>query len=610
MCGITGWLQFNKDMKQEQSEINKMTNTLRYRGPDEQNTYSSKHIIFGHSRLIVIDPAGGKQPMLKERNQKRYVLVYNGELYNTDVLRSQLKKAGHTFSSHSDTEVVLTSYIEWGSSCVEKMNGIFAFAIWDEENESLFLARDRLGVKPLFYTETKNGFIFGSELKALLAHRSVKPIVKEEGLLDLFSLGPSRTPGSGIYDGISELKPAHVMNVSKQGSKMTRYWNVQGKPHNATAEETSEAIRTLVYQAAKRQLISDKPVSTFLSGGLDSSALTAIAAQEYEKELHTYSIDYEDNEKYFKSNDYQPDSDQTYIDKMRNTFGTQHHYESITIEELTDSLKEAVLARDLPGMADIDSSLLWFCKKIKQQAVVALSGECADEIFGGYPWFYREDLINKTGFPWISSLNERHQLLNDKYRKNINMEEYALKRYRETVNETPYSPNDNEKEKRHKEMSYLNMNWFMATLLERKDRMSMRASLEVRVPFADHELVEYVWNVPSDWKRWGGKEKGILRKALEGILPDDVLYRKKNPYPKTHHPKYTTMMTEKMNDILSKNEAPLYELMDPSQLKKLAESNGASFKVPWFGQLMTGPQLLAYLWQVNYWLETYQVTIK
>ncbi|MFB4164644.1 asparagine synthase (glutamine-hydrolyzing) [Alteribacillus sp. JSM 102045] len=608
MCGITGWLQFNKDMKQEQAQINKMTKTLYYRGPDEQNTYSSNHILFGHSRLIVIDPSGGKQPMVKEHNCRRYVMVYNGELYNTDALRSQLKKAGHTFASHSDTEVVLTSYIEWGSSCVEKMNGIFAFAIWDDKNESLYLARDRLGVKPLFYTENSDGFIFGSEIKALLAHRSVKPVIKEEGLLDLFSLGPSRTPGSGIYDGIKELKPAHIMQVSKQGKKITRYWNVQSRPHRDTLEETSERIKMLVYQAAKRQLIADKPVSTFLSGGLDSSALTAIASKEYGEELHTYSIDYEDNKKHFKSNDFQPDSDQAYIEKMKNTFQTNHHYETITIEALAETLKEAVTARDLPGMADIDSSLFWFCRKIKQQAVVALSGECADEIFGGYPWFYKEELLKRQGFPWIDSLPERHQLLNDKWRKQLNMKEYALNRYTDTVKETPYSANDTETEKQHKEMFYLNMNWFMSTLLERKDRMSMRASLEVRVPFADHELVEYIWNVPSDWKRLGGMEKGILRKALEGVLPDDVLYRKKNPYPKTHHPKYTAIMTKKINEIILSKDAPLYELIDPEKLKKLADS--ASFQVPWFGQLMTGPQLLAYLWQVNYWLDSYNITIK
>ncbi|SDH10850.1 asparagine synthase (glutamine-hydrolysing) [Alteribacillus persepolensis] len=610
MCGITGWLQFHKNMKEEQYEINRMVKTLYQRGPDQQNTYSGRHIILGHTRLIVIDPEGGTQPMVKTHKRHRYVLVYNGELYNTQPLRSELQRRGYSFSSHSDTEVVLTAYMEWKESCVEKMNGIFAFAVWDEKKEKLFLARDRLGVKPLFYTEAKDGFLFGSEIKALLAHRSVQPVVKEEGLLELFSLGPSRTPGHGIYDGIKELEPAHVMMVSKRGVKIRRYWNVESVQHGHTLEETAESIREKLYQAAKRQLISDKPISTFLSGGLDSSALTAIASKEYGDNLPTYSIDYEGNEQYFTSNDYQPDSDQAYIHKMIQACQTTHHDERIKVETLADMLEEAVLARDLPGMADIDSSLLWFCKKIKKKTVVSLSGECADEIFGGYPWFYKTHLLQKDSFPWIFSLSRRQQLLHDKYRKNLHLEEYAKKRYQETIANTPYGKNDNETEQRHKEMLYLNMHWFMATLLERKDRMSMRASLEVRVPFADHELVEYVWNVPAEWKRWGGQEKGILRKALEGVVPADVLYRKKNPYPKTHHPTYTQLMTERMENVLAQKDTPLYDILDRNELKKLVESKGDSFQVPWFGQLMTGPQLLAYLWQVHYWLTAYNVQIR
>ncbi|RSL32017.1 asparagine synthase (glutamine-hydrolyzing) [Salibacterium salarium] len=609
MCGITGWLHFDRNGDKDKNQIKKMMDTLQYRGPDEKNVYTDKHISFGHTRLIVIDPTGGQQPMQKEYDGNRYVLVYNGELYNTNALRLQLKKRGHTFKSHSDTEVVLTAYIEWGSSCVEKMNGIFAFAVWDEKDESLYLARDRLGVKPLFYTETADGFLFGSEIKALLAHQSVDPVVKEEGMLELFSLGPSRTPGYGIYEGIHEVKPAHTKKVTRTGVKTTHYWDVSSSPHSDSLDDTISQVKLLLYNASHNQLISDKPVSTFLSGGLDSSALTAIAAKEYTDKLHTFSIDYEENDKYFKTNDFQPDSDKLYIDKMRGAFDTEHHYETISIDALTHALQESVLARDLPGMADIDSSLLWFCRKIKQQAVVALSGECADEIFGGYPWFYKKELMERRGFPWIDSLQERHGLLNEKWQKRLDIDDYAYQRYKETIQATPLSGEETTQEKSHKEMAYLNMHWFMQTLLERKDRMSMRASLEVRVPFADHELVEYVWNIPADWKRLEGKEKGILRKALDGILPHEVLHRKKNPYPKTHHPEYTNQMTAKLSEVLEQKDAPLYDLIDPQQIKQLVQTKGASFPYPWYGQLMSGPQLLAYLWQVNYWLEHYNVKI-
>ncbi|MFD2704346.1 asparagine synthase (glutamine-hydrolyzing) [Salibacterium lacus] len=610
MCGITGWLCFNRDMRQHRNELEKMTNTLRFRGPDDEQTYLSSHIGFGHTRLIIIDPEGGRQPMAELINDRRFVIVYNGELYNTDEVRRELQTRGHSFSSHSDTSVVLHSYAEWGESCVDRLNGIFAFAVWNETEETLFLVRDRLGVKPLFYTETKNGFIFGSEIKALLAHPDVEGAVDERGLLELFSLGPSRTPGCGVYKNIYEVKPAHTVAVSRQGTKTTRYWNVQSLPHRDSIENTAEAVRHYLHQAAVKQLVSDKPISTFLSGGLDSSALTAFAAMHHEDALQTFSIDYEDNDKYFKADMFQPDSDSYYINQMTETFKTAHHYEVLPVDTLAEKLEEAVYARDLPGMADIDSSLLWFCGRIKKQASAALSGECADEIFGGYPWFYKRELMEREGFPWMDSLHERQSLLHPAWRKKFDLKEYAYQRYKETIEETPLSGEEDNVEKAHKEMSWLNMQWFMQTLLERKDRMSMRTGLEVRVPFADHELVQYVWNIPADWKRLGDTEKGILRKALEPVLPEDVLYRKKNPYPKTHNPRYAELMTSQLNEVLQDKDAPLHELIDPDRLKELVFSGGSTLSRPWFGQLMKGPQLLAYFCQVNTWLKTYDIKIK
>ncbi|SFP24585.1 asparagine synthase (glutamine-hydrolyzing) [Salibacterium halotolerans] len=609
MCGITGWLFFDRDMRQHRKELENMTDTLRFRGPDDQQTYLADHIGFGHTRLIIIDPEGGRQPMAEHINGRRFVIVYNGELYNTEEVRQELKTRGHSFSSHSDTSVVLHAYAEWGQSCVDRLNGIFAFAVWDETDETLFLVRDRMGVKPLFYTETKSGLIFGSEIKALLAHPEVEGAVDEQGLLELFSLGPSRTPGCGVYKNIHEVKPAHTAAISREGIKTTRYWNVRSLPHSDSIEDTAEAVRHYLHQAAVKQLVSDKPISTFLSGGLDSSALTAFAAKHHKEALRTFSIDYEDNDKYFKADMFQPDSDSYYINQMTTDFGTAHHYEVLPVDTLAEKLEEAVYARDLPGMADIDSSLLWFCGRIKKHASVSLSGECADEIFGGYPWFYKQELLDREGFPWMDSLHERQSLLHPDWRKKLDLKEYAYQRYKETIEAAPLSGEENSVEKAHKEMSWLNMQWFMQTLLERKDRMSMRTGLEVRVPFADHELVQYVWNIPSDWKRLGDTEKGILRRALEPVLPKDVLYRRKNPYPKTHHPRYTEIVTSMLRDVLHDKNAPLHELMDPEQLKELISGN-SSISRPWFGQLMKGPQLLAYFYQVNKWLETYDIKIK
>ncbi|QHE51404.1 asparagine synthase (glutamine-hydrolyzing) [Pontibacillus sp. HMF3514] len=614
MCGISGWVDYQKDLTQYEQIVEDMAKTLHYRGPDESNSWIKPHVAFGHQRLIVVDPDGGHQPMTFQFGTDSYTICYNGELYNTEDIRKKLDRMGWRFQSHSDTEVLLKSYMQWKDKCVDHLNGIFAFAIWDGRDRSLFLARDRLGVKPLFYTENAGGLLFGSELKALLAHPDVKPILDKDGLSEILALGPSRTPGHGVFKGVKEIRPGHRARYDKSGLKIERYWNVESKPHTENAEETAARIRELFHDAVTRQLISDVPVGTFLSGGVDSSAITSIAADHMKKEgrgtLKTYSIDYEDNQKYFKSNTFQPNSDEAYIKLVSDSNGTDHKNCVLNNEVLANYLKEAVDMRDLPGMADIDSSLLWFCREVKKDVTVALSGECADEIFGGYPWFYREDELARDGFPWIRSSQVRQELLKQEWQEKLDLQSYMMDRYHETIKETPELEGEDKEEKQRRQLFYLNMLWFMTTLLDRKDRMSMGASLEVRVPFSDHRLVEYVWNIPWDMKRYGDREKGILRKALEGTLPDDVLYRKKSPYPKTHNPVYTKAVVSWMHEILDDPKAPLFQLFERDRIRDLVESEGKDIDAPWFGQLMTGPQLLAHLAQINYWLQKYKVKIE
>lgn len=613
MCGIVGWVDWNKDLARQAPIMEKMAKTLSKRGPDALNVWSSDKVLLGHTRLVVVDPAGGKQPMGKEKNGKKHQIVYNGELYNTGDIRKELLNRGYSFRSYSDTEVLLTAYLEWGEECVKHLNGIFAFAIWDEEKQQIFMARDRLGVKPLFYSEEDGGLIFASEIKAILAHPQKKAEIGREGLQEIFGLGPSRTPGHGIFRGIHELRPAYAARFNRNGFRKWRYWNVESHQHPHTLDETVDQVSFLVKDAIKRQLVADVHVCTFLSGGLDSSAISAITADYFAKEgrgkLHTFSIDYEQNRQYFKSSLFQPEEDGPWIAKMEQHLKTNHHALVMTHEELADYLDKAVIARDLPGMADVDSSLLWFCEQIKKDFTVSLSGECADEIFGGYPWFYREEILNANGFPWMKSSREREDLLLPHWQKKLNLKQYVSDRYNETIAEVPRLEGEDPADARRREISYLNMQWFMSTLLERKDRMSMGASLEVRVPFADHRIVEYVWNIPWKWKMLNGREKGLLRKALEGILPNDVLYRKKSPYPKTHHPRYLKLVQSKLENILNKKSPPLLELVSKEKVQKIIDTGGASFKLPWFGQLMTGPQLIAHLFQINAWFEHYNINI-
>ena len=411
MCGIAGIVNFKKDISNKTDILEMMVKTLKKRGPDAEGIYISNNVIFGHRRLIVVDPKGGSQPMTKIFEGRRYTLVYNGELYNTEDLRKKLIKEGFEFESYSDTEVLLTSYICWGKECVNKLLGIFAFAVFDEQKQEVFLARDQMGVKPLFYSICNGEFIFGSEIKTILAYPSVKREIDKEGLTEIFGLGPATIPGSAVFKNIKEVAPANCVLINKDNNiKKWEYWTVKAEEFNETAEEAINHTRELLIDAIKRQLVGDVPLCTFLSGGLDSSAISAIAGQEFKKNgktLTTYSINYEDNDKYFKASLFEPNSDEYFAKEMAEFIGSNHKNVILNHPDLASALKDSVLSRDLPGMADIDSSLLLFCKEIRKDFVVGLSGECADEIFGGYPWFTHDDMFYLDTFPWSRFVKNR-----------------------------------------------------------------------------------------------------------------------------------------------------------------------------------------------------------
>jgi asparagine synthase (glutamine-hydrolysing) len=616
MCGITGWIDWKEDLTTQADALEKMTETLALRGPDASGTWLSRHCVLGHRRLSVIDPLNGAQPMIrptKRAEDQDCVVVYNGELYNAPELRKELEHLGYAFRTTCDTEVLLQAYVEWGPACVEKFNGIFAFAIWSTDEEKLFLARDRLGVKPLFYRREEGRLLFGSEPKAILANPDVKPEIDAEGLAELFVIGPARTPGHGIWKNFYELKPGHCLSYDRDGMKITTYWQIESKGHEDDVDATAEKVGDLLRDTVERQLISDVPVCTLLSGGLDSSALTAHAVRYYQStgqgQVDTYSVDYVDNDKHFKAHDFQPNADAPWIKRMNEYLGTNHHPVEFDTPELVDALEAAVLAKDYPGMADIDASLYLFCKEIKKGATVALSGEAADEIFGGYPWFHREEALRAETFPWSLAVGLRAGLLSPELREKIRPQEYLSDRYAQAVAEVPHLPGEDDTQRRMRRMSYLNITRFMPTLLDRKDRMSMAVGLEVRVPYCDHRLVDYVFNIPWEIKMAGNREKGVLRQALEGVLPQDVLYRKKSPYPKTHNPNYLSAVRTRLLDRLDDPTSPLLPLINVDRVREIAATTDASSHLPWFGQLMSGPQLFAYLLQMDFWLRHYKVNI-
>lgn len=611
MCGIAGWVDFCGQMRDVGETIRNMTESLMRRGPDAAGYWFSEYVALGHRRLIVVDPQGGKQPMTVQNGADTYVIIYNGELYNTEDVRRELKQNGHTFLGWSDTEVLLHAYIEWGEACPLKLNGIFAFAVWDGAREQLFLARDRIGVKPLFYTTRGSAFIFASELKALLKHPAVPAKITTEGLAEIFAMGPARTPGHGVFAGVNELKPGCSMLFDKDGAKHRQYWSLQSHEHEDDFETTVGTVRELVLDAVKRQLVSDVPLCVLLSGGLDSSAISAIAAEVYKKErgerLRTFSIDYVDNDKNFRASSFQPNADAPWVDIVSAYLDTDHEACFIDTPELVDALLPAVLARDLPGMADIDSSLLLFSRWVKQRATVGLSGECADEIFGGYPWFYKK--TEAQTFPWSQHLDARIKMFSPELNERINPRAYVADRYAQALAEVPRAPTDSAEDVKMRELFYLNLTRWMPTLLDRKDKMSMYSGLELRVPFCDHRLVEYVWNVPWSMKFYKSREKGLLRHALSGLLPEDVLWRKKSPYPKTHNPNYIDALRRLTLRMLDDPSAPIRPFIDSQNVRKLALTINRETDIPWFGQLMNAPQLLAYLLQIDFWMKSFHVSI-
>ena len=595
MCGIVGIVNLKKDISNEYSLIKNMTNEIEKRGPDDDGLYYSKHVILGHRRLSIVDIENGSQPMICKMEQD---LIQNG----------------FEFDGHSDTEILLKSYILYGKNVCEYLNGIFSFAIWNDKKQELFLARDQFGIKPLYYAVKEDYFIFASEIKAILDFPNFERILDKTGIKELFGIGPAHTPGLTPFKGIEELKPAHFIVNNLDGVKDIEYWKLQTKEHTDSLEQTAEKIRFLIKDAVERQMISDVEIGSLLSGGLDSSIITKYAGEYYKREygekLKTFSVDYVDQEKNFVKNDFQPNTDNYYIDMMSKFLGTSHKKIILDSPELVDSLEDAMIARDFPGMADVDSSYLLFFKGVKKDLKVALSGECSDEIFGGYPWYFREDGIKSNTFPWSLAIEERQNLLNEDISKEVNLEEYIQYRYNESLSKVEYLPSDSNETKIHRKLIYLTSNWFMQTLLDRTDRMCMFNGFEARVPFCDYRIVEYAWNIPWEMKAYKGREKGLLRYAFEKELPEEIVYRKKSPYPKTHNPSYLKLVKEKISKIMENKDAKICKLLNRKYILEIIETDGKAFARPWFGQLMTGPQLMAYLIQVNQWLEKYNPKIE
>lgn len=618
MCGIAGIASFErnfiKSTEEEQKNLTILQNmrkAIAHRGPDEAGELLYENIGMSHARLSIRDLTNGVQPIVRRRNGSTYAIVYNGEIYNTDELKAELAEAGFHFETTSDTEVILYSYMKDGCECVKMLNGIFAFAIWDGAKRRLVLARDRVGVKPLFYTLENHTLLFGSEIKALFAHPEVRPRVNLNSFREIFGIGPARTPGCGVFEGIHEVEPGCCALYDADGLRRWRYWTIESHEHTDSYEDTVDRVSFLLRDSITRQMVSDVPVCSFLSGGVDSSIVTAVASKflsDAGTRLNTFSFDFSGNDLYFQPNSFQPERDRPYVDILLQYLDVNHSYLLCDEERLANLLTESMRSKDLPGMADIDASLLYFCRLVSQQNKVALTGECADEIFGGYPWFYRPDLMEGDTFPWSKNLGVRQCLLRDEFTAKLELKDYVNDRYRESLSGLTLPANEGGQETRRRQIAYLNIKWFMQTLLDRMDRASMYSGLEARVPFADHRIIEYVFNVPWSMKCRNGVVKSLLRDAFADVLPPEILRRKKSPYPKTYHPNYERLLREKLIGILAVPDHPIHAIADEKKIRLFMQSP-AEYGKPWFGQLMAAPQLMAYMIQVAEWLTEYRPEI-
>ncbi|GLW18514.1 asparagine synthetase B [Streptomyces sp. NBRC 13847] len=609
MCGITGWISYDTDLTTQRRTLETMTRTMACRGPDADGIWLDTHAAFGHRRLAVIDLDGGTQPMAVDHEGHTLVVTtYSGEVYNYRELRRELTGLGHTFRTHSDTEVVLHTYLQWGAACAEHLNGMYAFALWDPRTEELLLIRDRMGIKPLYYHPTPDGVLFGSEPKAILAHPSVRPTVDAEGLAELITF--TKTPGHAVYQGMHEVRPGHVVRVGRNGVRTTRYWALEAREHTDGLDATVAHIRDLLDDIVARQLIADVPLCTLLSGGLDSSAITALAAKALAEQgrgpVRSFAVDFTGYTENFTPDDLRGTPDGPYAHALAEHVRSDHRDIVLDTADLMDAGHRAAVlaARDLPnGFGDGDTSLYLLFKAVRERSTVALSGESADEVFGGYRWFHDPEAVHADTFPWIAAGiagrfaggdTDREALLDRGLLGKLDLPGYERRRYREALAEVPYLDSDTGLQRRMREISYLHLTRFVQILLDRKDRASMAVGLEVRVPFCDHRLVDYVFNTPWAMKTFDGREKSLLRAATREVLPDLVADRVKSPYPSTQDPRYSEALRTELKALCADRDAPVRPLLDAAATAH-ALTDGAAAGIRPAAELVLG---------MNAWLRT------
>ncbi|MEV5987775.1 asparagine synthase (glutamine-hydrolyzing) [Streptomyces sp. NPDC052051] len=578
MCGITGWVSYDRDLRTETATVDVMTETMACRGPDDRGTWIEGPAALGHRRLAIIDLTGGRQPMSAQTPDGTVALVYSGEAYNFTELRRELTDRGHHFTTDSDTEVVLRAYLEWGDALAERLNGMYAFALWDSRHDKLVMVRDRMGIKPFYYYPTPDGVLFGSEPKAILANPLARARVTLDGLRELFAM--IKTPGHAVWDGMYEVEPGIVVTVDRQGLHRRVYWRLETRPHADDRATSIATVRSLLEDIVRRQLVADVPRCTLLSGGLDSSAMTALAARqlaEQGEKVRSFAVDFVGQTDNFVADDLRATPDTPFVHDVARASGTDHQDIVLDAEALADldARSKVIRARDLPmGFGDMDTSLYLLFQSIRERSTVALSGESADEVFGGYQQFFDEEARRAATFPWLvrfrRDFGDDVGVLSPALTEALDLRGYIADSYRGAVAGIRRLDGESDFEYRMRQICHLHLTRFVRILLDRKDRASMAVGLEVRVPYCDHRLVEYVYNAPWSVKSFDGREKSLLREATADLIPKSVYDRVKSPYPSTQDPKYAIALQAHVKDLLARPSHPVFDLVDREQVRRAA----------------------------------------
>lgn len=618
MSSIAGFFSphtvFPKDSAFCGGAIRRMSEALIQRGPDHQGVRLFSCGAFCRNERscdrIHPDIPCEPQPVVKTLNRNSYTLLYDGYISNLPQLRRYMEQDHIHTKGLSQEAILLCAFIRYGADFAKKLNGAFALAVYDGAKKRLYLFRDPLGLRPLYYTIQDGTLVFASEHKGIFAYPGIEPAIDRNGLNELLSLGPGHTPGCGVFKNICEVRPGHLLVYGPEQLYEERYHRFSVTEHTDSFEDAVFHVKELLEQSIRTLCRTKEVPAALLSGGPDSSLLAACLVREFpdREPLKTFSFECKGSRSYFRPNSFQPALDAPYARQMAETLSTDHTTLVCGSAEQFEYLKTSVDAHDLPAMADIDSSLIYFCEKIAPQNRIVFSGECADALFCGYPWYHRKAPETADAFPWSPDVSPRKCLLKDDLINILHMDEYINERYlaacREILpEESPAAPGA-----AHQKLLYLTMRFFMQTLVERTDRAAACSGMDIRMPFADLSLAEYLFAVPFERKAKNGEVKHLLREAARGLIPEEVRTRPKNPYPKTYDPGYEGMVASALLQTASDPEHPLLALVDQKKLLAFCQ-HPKDYTAPWYGQLMAAPQLMAYYLQIAYWLTKYQVRI-